>query len=125
MEGAMKCYRDLVVWQHGIDLVAAVYKLSMSFPPAERYALCDQMHRAAVSIPANIAEGHARSSSKEFLHYLSISLGSLAELETHLTIAHRLAYLGDEQVGAIFNRTGVLGRSLRSLQKSMHNKVKQ
>lgn len=121
----MKCYRDLIVWQHGIDLVEAVYKLSKSFPPAERYALCDQMHRAVISIPANIAEGHARSSSKEFLHYLSISLGSLAELETHLTIAHRLSYLGDEQLTAIFDRTGVLGRNLRSLQKSMYNKVKQ
>ena len=121
----MKCYRDLIVWQYGIDLVEVVYKLSKSFPPQERYALCDQMQRAAVSIPANVAEGHARSSSKEFLHYLSISLGSLAELETHLTSAHRLNYLGDEQVDAIFDRTGLLGKNLRNLQKSIYNKVKQ
>ena len=121
----MKCYRDLVVWQHGIDLVVNVYDLSKRFPAEERYVLCSQIQRAAISIPANIAEGHARASGKEFLHFLSISLGSLAELETHLTIAHKLSYLGADEIDAIFDRTDMLGRGLRNLQKSMQKKVNQ
>ena len=119
----MKCYRELLVWQRGIDLVVDVYKLSRKLPTEERYALCSQMHRAALSIPANIAEGHARSSSKEFLRFLSISLGSLAELETHLTIAHKLTYISFEEVDSMFSRMAVLGKGLRNLQKSMQQRV--
>ena len=78
----MSNYKDLQVWQRSIELVLDVYKLAQAFPLEERYALGDQMRRAAVSIPSNIAEGHARGSAKEFRHFLSIALGSLAELET-------------------------------------------
>ena len=102
----MKCYRDLVVWREGIDLVTNIYALSRTFPGEEKYALSDQMQRAAVSIPANIAEGHARSSRKEFLHFLSISLGSLAELETHLTIANKLKYLALDRTENVLGQTG-------------------
>ncbi len=119
----MKCYRDLLVWQEGIDLVTNVYALSRNFPGEEKYALSDQMKRAAVSIPANIAEGHARSSRKEFLHYISISLGSLAELETHLTIASKLKYLALDQTENILGQTNLLGKRIRSLQKSLNSKV--
>ena len=115
----MKCYRDLVVWREGIDVVADIYAISKKFPGVERVALCDQMQRASVSVPANIAEGHARSSRKEFLHFLSISLGSLAELETHLTIAHRLSYITEEKTAKLLGQTDLLGKRIRSLQKSL------
>ena len=74
-------------------------------------------------MPANIAEGHARSSCKEFLHFLSISLGSLAELETHLTIANRLFYVTEEKAEQILGQTNLLGKRIRSLQKTLKNKV--
>ena len=119
----MKCYRDLVVWREGVDLVTNIYALSRNFPGEEKYALCDQMQRAAVSIPANIAEGHARTSRKEFLQFLSISLGSLAELETHLTIANKLKYLALDRTENILGQTNLLGKRIRSLQKSLQNKV--
>lgn len=119
----MKCYRDLMVWREGIDVVAAVYAISKKFPSEERFALCDQIQRASVSVPANIAEGHARSSRKEFLHFLSISLGSLAELETHLIIADRLSYVAEEKIEEILIQTNLLGKRIRSLQKTLKNKV--
>jgi len=123
MEGTMKCYRDLVVWREGIDLVTNIYALSRNFPGEEKYALCDQMQRAAVSIPANIAEGHARTSRKEFMQFLSISLGSLAELETHLTIANKLKYLALDRTENILGQTNLLGKRIRSLQKSLQDKA--
>ena len=119
----MQCYRDLIVWQEGIDLVTNIYALSRNFPGEEKYALRDQMQRAAVSIPANIAEGHARASRQEFLYFLSICLGSLAELETHLTIAGKLKYLAQDRTENILGQTNLLGKRIRSLQKSLQNKA--
>lgn len=119
----MKCYRDLTVWREGIDIVTEIYAISKTFPSEERYALCDQIRRASVSVPANIAEGHARSSRKEFLHFLSISLGSLAEVETHLTIANKLSYLSKNKMEGVLNQTDLLGKRIRSLQKSLQKKV--
>ena len=119
----MKCYRDLVVWREGIDLVTNIYALSRNFPGEEKYAWSDQMQRAAVSIPANIAEGHARTSRKEFLQFLSFSLGSLAELETHLTIAGKLKYLAQDRTDNILGQTNLLGKQIRSLQKSLQDKA--
>ena len=75
-------YRDLKVWQESMDLTPEVYRLQRKLPKEETYGLGDQIRRAAVSIPANIAEGHARQHTKEFLQYLAIARGSLAELET-------------------------------------------
>jgi four helix bundle protein len=86
-------YRDLMIWQHSVELAEQVYRLTQHFPKQEMYGLSVQIQKAAVSVPANIAEGHARDSTKEFLHHLSISLGSLAELETQLILAERLAYI--------------------------------
>jgi four helix bundle protein len=103
--------------------VADIYTITKKFPNDERYALCDQMQRASVSVPANIAEGHARSSRNEFLHFLSISLGSLAELETHLTIASRLSYVTEEKTQKLLDQTNLLGKRIRSLQKSLNNKA--
>ena len=82
------------------------------------------MQRAGVSIPSNIAEGHARDSTKEYLHHLSISLGSLAELETQLILAQRLRYVSETETEILFNQINTLGKMLRGLQKSLKAKLK-
>ncbi len=91
----MKTHRDLEVWKKSIDLVVQIYSITKNFPTTEKFGLISQMQRCSVSIPSNIAEGSARKSSKEFSHFLSISLGSLAELETQLIISNRLKFLND------------------------------
>src|SRR5438874_2185875 len=96
MEARMASYRDLIVWQKSLELAHAIYAATARFPKAELYALTSQIQRSAVSIPANIAEGHDRESTKEYLHHLSFSLGSLAELKTLLTLANRLNYVPQE-----------------------------
>src|SRR5690349_3758880 len=89
-------FRELRVWKAGIELVAQVYSLTKRFPKEETYGLASQLQRAAVSIPANIAEGNAREHLREYSHHVSIARGSLAEVETHLEIAIRLGYLQRE-----------------------------
>ena len=84
------------VWKLAMDLVVNVYEITSKFPVEERFGLTQQMRRAAVSIPSNIAEGAARKSSNEFIQFLHVSLGSLAELETQLIISERLGYLGNK-----------------------------
>ncbi len=85
-------HKKLDAWKKSIDLVEMIYKLSASFPEEERYGLTSQIRRAAVSVPSNLAEGAARNSKKEFLNFISISLGSLAEVETQVIIAQRLDF---------------------------------
>ncbi|MCM8758310.1 MAG: four helix bundle protein [Candidatus Omnitrophica bacterium] len=97
----MKTYRDLIIWQKGLVLAKEIYSLSRKLPGIERYSLINQMQRAAVSIPANIAEGQARRHKKEFKQYLSIALGSLAELDTYLTLSVLLGYLTDSEIKSI------------------------
>ena len=89
---SVKSYQELIVWQKAMQLVEEVYRLARMLPKAELFALSDQMRRAAVSIPSNIAEGQARNSTKEFVNFLSISRGSTAELETQLMICVRLKF---------------------------------
>lgn len=90
----VKNYKDLQVWQKSMNLVEAVYKLTSAFPKEELYGLSNQLRRAAVSVPSNIAEGSSRrSSKKEFIHFLNIAYGSLAEIETQLEIARRLNFI--------------------------------
>jgi four helix bundle protein len=117
-------YRDLQVWQSGIELTHKVYLATQKFPKHEQYGIVSQMQRAAASIPANIAEGHTRDSTKEFLRHLSIALGSLAELETWLTIARRLNYLDQEPTDNLVEHCDHLGRSLRNLQKALRRRLK-
>jgi four helix bundle protein len=111
----IRTYRDLVVWQKSMDLVEASYSFTKRLPVTERYGLSSQIQRAAVSIPANIAEGHARSGRREFLQYLSIARGSLRELETLLLIADRLGYGTRETVRALLARADEVGRTLFGL----------
>ena len=94
---AWQDYKDLIVWQKGISLVNEIYNLVTLLPEEEKYALASQMRRAAVSIPSNIAEGNARLSEKEFKHFLSISKGSIYELETQLIICEEQQYFSLEQ----------------------------
>jgi len=118
----VKSYRDLEVWQLGLDLVETIYRYTAEFPRSETYGLTAQMRSAAVSIPSNIAEGQARSSSKEFLHFLSIALGSLAELETQIELATRLGYPGT-QFGVARAQIEVLGKKLHCLRNSLRDRV--
>jgi len=90
-------YKELIVWQKSILLVKQIYCVTQTFPASEMYGLVNQMRRASVSIPSNIAEGQARKTSAEFGHFLSISRGSLAELETQMIIARDLSYMSQVQ----------------------------
>ena len=116
-------YRDLIIWQKGIDLVLEVYKLSDCLPDKEKYGLCSQMQRAAVSVPANVAEGHGRDSTKEFIRHLSIAKGSLAELETHITIAAKLNFIDQEQFKTFTTSSQEIARMISGLQRSLRNKL--
>lgn len=87
-------FKDLIVWQKAMELVRKVYQVSKTFPVDERYALTDQLRRAVVSIPSNIAEGNGRSGNKDYAHFLAIARGSLYETLTQLQIAQDLGYLG-------------------------------
>ena len=95
---AVTHYKDLIVWQKAMDLVCLTYEATKPFPREELYGLTNQIRRAVVSVPSNIAEGQARKSTAEFRHFLSIARGSMAEVETQLIIAMRLNYLQDSQV---------------------------
>ncbi len=92
MKAMIETYKELIVWQKGIILVTKIYAFTASFPKEEMYSLSSQMRRAAVSIPSNIAEGRSRSSRKDFVQFLRISHGSLAELETQLIVSEELKY---------------------------------
>lgn len=91
-------HKDLIVWQKAMDLVVLVYKLAESFPKEETYRLTSQMTRSVVSVPANIAEGNARSSRKEYAHFLTIAKGSLMETETYVFVAVRLGYISEDKI---------------------------
>ncbi|MBO2544783.1 four helix bundle protein [Salegentibacter sp. BDJ18] len=91
----MKSHKDLTVYKTSIDLVIDIYQLSQNFPDSEKFGLTSQIRRASVSIPSNISEGAARSSKKEFIRFLYIALGSVAEIETQLEIAYRLKFIKD------------------------------
>jgi four helix bundle protein len=112
-------YKDLIAWQKAMDLVENIYKTTESFPKREVYSLTDQVRRAAVSIPSNIAEGQAHYSNREFVHFLRHARGSLAELETQILIAKRLNYLPESDADRILNRADELGRILSGLIKSL------
>jgi four helix bundle protein len=116
-------FKGLKVWQLGMILVEDIYCLSRQLPKTESYGLISQIQRAAVSIPANIAEGHATGSTKDFLRYLAIAQGSLAELETHLLIATRIKYTNKLQTDPILNKCSEEARMLRALRKHVRNRI--
>jgi len=115
----VKSYRDLLVWQRAVDLVADCYGLTKQLPKSETYGLTGQIQRAAVSIPANIAEGHGREHIGDYLRHLSIANGSLMELETHILIAQRLSYFSTADVERLLGQCGELSRMLSRLTKKL------
>ena len=121
-EKGIQSYQDLDVWQKAMDMVVMCYEMAKHFPDSEKFGLTSQLRRAAVSIPANIAEGRTRRHHKEFLQFLSIAHGSLAELETHLQIAERLDYIDSKQVKEVLCMSGELGRMLHGLRKSIEKR---
>lgn len=114
-EKQLKTHKDLDVWKRGIELVTEVYKVTKTLPNEETYGLCSQMQRAAVSIPSNIAEGAARSTTIDYIRYLYISLGSLSELETQIIICIKLKYLDE--------KTQLLSE-IESIRKMLLNLIK-
>lgn len=112
-------YRDLIAWQKAMTLVKSVYAATRGWPQDERFGLIDQARRAAVSIPANIAEGNGRSGAREFSHHLSVAHGSRCELETLLLIASELGYMQDVHCAALLEQSEEVGRLLRGLLKSL------
>jgi four helix bundle protein len=121
MDG-MSTHRDLLVWQEAMNLVALVYRETAPYPKAEQYGLVSQTRRSAVSVPANIAEGAARNSTRELVQFLGIASGSLSELETELELGIMLEYLpAGTQVLKQVHR---VGRLLRALREAMREKLK-
>lgn len=112
-------YRDLEVWQKAMDLVVECYRSTGTFPTSEVYGIVTQIRRAAASVPSNIAEGRGRRSPGDFVRFLDIAYGSLMELETHLFLANRLEYMGNETTNDLLTRTGEIGRMLNGLRASV------
>jgi len=108
----LQTYKELKVWQKAIDLVEQVYLLTKELPNDEKFGLVSQMRRAAVSVPANIAEGYGRTHRGDYLRHLSVARGSLLELETHLVMAGRLRFAGEERVAALGQRIQEVDRML-------------
>ncbi len=123
MGGKILSYRDLEVWENGVKLAKDIYRLTEAFPNHELYALTSQLRRASVSVPSNIAEGFVRNSTKEFIYFLFISLGSLAEIETQIEIAIELNYTNIAKTEELKNSIQVLMKQIRTLINSLKNKL--
>jgi four helix bundle protein len=119
----VKSYRDLVVWQKAMDMVVEAYRISERLPSTEKFGLAAQIQRAAVSVPANIAEGHGRDHLGDYLRHLSIARGSLMELETHLLIAQRLSFLSSAELDTVFQMTDEVSRMLAGLSSSLRARM--
>jgi four helix bundle protein len=115
----VKSYRDLKVWERAVALVVESYKLTKLLPRTKIYGLSSQIQRSAVSIPANIAEGHGREHMGDYLRHLSIASGSLAELETHFIIAQRLALVNPKDLISVLRLSDEVGRMLSGLTRKL------
>jgi four helix bundle protein len=115
----VKSYKDLVVWQKAMDMTSMAYRVTSDLPVDERFGLISQTRRAAVSVPANIAEGHRRSTVKDYLRFLSIAAGSLAELETLIELAARLYSIRSTHMEELEGQVDEVGRMLRTLQQRL------
>ncbi len=122
-QNKINSYRDLLVWQKGMVLAKQIYSLTCSFPPNESFGLTIQMRRAAVSVPSNIAEGQARHGRREFVQYLSHAKGSLAELDTQLTLAVELGYPQDLDVNQSVTLVAELQKMLSALRRKVEARL--
>jgi len=118
-----RSYRELIAWQKAMKFVTEIYEATQSFPREECYGLTNQLRRAAVSVPSNIAEGQARFSQKEFHHFLSQARGSLTEIETQLLIAKGLRYLSSAKADLLLSAADELGRVLNGLIASIKSRA--
>jgi four helix bundle protein len=116
---ALRSYRDLRVWQRSLDWAEAIYRASKSWPADEKFGLTSQTRRAAVSVAANIAEGAARRTTGEFLQFLGVAKGSLAEAETLLMLSMRLGYTAEGVATSLLEEAGEIGRMLSGLAQSL------
>ena len=116
---ANNSYKDLIVWQKAMDLVVEVYSITKLLPHDEQYGLSTQLRRAVVSVPSNIAEGNSRNTTKEYIQFLNIALGSKAEVETQLEICLRLGYVNEEQIGKSLGLCEEVGKMLNSIIKKL------
>jgi four helix bundle protein len=116
---SIKSFKELIVWQESVVLAEMIYSMTRSFPKEELFGLTSQMRRSAVSIASNIAEGYGRANRKEYLHFLSVSTGSLHELETQLIIANRVSIVQKEVFDEVFLKIQVVNKILFALRRSL------
>lgn len=114
-------FRDLRVYQTSKDFVKTIYGLLSTYPPNEQYALCDQLRRASVSVPSNIAEGMSRLSDKEKVHFIEISYGSLMEVLCQMEISKELNYVTEEQMKDTENQITIIAKQLSKLRTTLSN----
>ena len=119
MDGDVSSYRDLLVWQRGMDLAEQCYLATKQLPKEETFGMVSQIRRSAASIPANVAEGYGRDSTGAYVQFLRNAQGSLKELETHILLAKRVNLLASPNECELLTRTDELGRMLRSLIRSI------
>ena len=120
----MAGYQELQLWQKAVTLVKQVYALTRTFPIIEQYALTTQINRSVVSVPSNIAEGWARNSTKDFVRFLCIARGSLAEMETQLIIARDLGYITSAEAESVLDSSTELGKMISASITSLKTKIK-
>lgn len=111
----MRNFRNYKIWNESVAFTTEIYKITRNFPSFERYGLGDQLRRASVSISSNIAEGSARESEREFIHFLSISLGSAFEVETQLQIAYNLEYINHYTFESLLKKVHLIERQINEL----------
>lgn len=114
-------FRDLRVYQTSKDLVKTIYNILATYPSNEQYALCDQLRRASVSVPSNIAEGMSRSSDKEKIHFIEISYGSLMEVLCQVEISKELNYITEEKLDVLEKQITVIAKQLSKLRTTLSN----
>jgi len=114
-------HRDLIVWQKGMDLTVEVYRLASMFPGTETYRLTSQVTRSAASVPANIAEGHARSTRRDYANFLAIAKGSLMETETFLTLAIRLGFVSQDQAQMAMGLITEISKMITTIRMKLQN----
>jgi len=116
-------YKDLILWRKAMDLAVVMHQSCTTFPRSETYGLVSQLRRAAISIPSNIAEGYARRSKQEYIYFLHVARGSLAEVETQLLLAQRVGYLPESAVADLEDRIEEIGRILHAVVAGLHRRM--
>ncbi len=115
----IKNYRELIVWQKAMEMVENIYTLTQSLPKDELFSITNQIRRAAISVPSNIAEGYGRQSKKEYLQFLSIANGSVCEIETQLLLCVRIGYLTEENTKETFQLLSEIGKIITTIKQKL------